>query len=52
MRKYTKHYVYLLQHQYNGMNYIGVRFRAKFVGKELTKGPLQGYKFGRIVNGS
>lgn len=27
------------------------RFRSKFIGKELTRGPLKGYKFGRIKDG-
>lgn len=27
------------------------RFKSKFIGKELTRGPLKGYKFGRIKDG-
>ena len=27
------------------------RFKKKFVDKEVTKGVLKGYKFGRVRNG-
>lgn len=35
-----------------GVNFDVVkdRFRSKFEGKELTRGPLKGYRFGRIKN--
>ena len=31
-------------------NVVKDRFKSKFEGKELTRGPLKGYRFGRIKN--